>query len=40
MESDLTQVQRALTSSESVRLKAETELDSVQSGLAAARDAC
>ena len=39
MESELTQVQRTLTSSEGVRLKEETELDSIQQALAAARKA-
>ena len=39
MESELTQVQCALTTSEGVRLKAESKLDSVQQALAAAREA-
>ena len=40
MESELTRVQRALTTSEGVWIKAESELDSVQQALAAAREAC
>ena len=40
MEFELIWVQRALTASEGVMLKAETELYSVQQALAAAREAC
>ena len=40
MEFELARVQRALTALEGVRLKAESELDSVQQGLAATREAC
>ena len=40
MESELTQVQRAFTTSEGVRLKAKSKLDSIQQALAAAREAC
>ena len=36
----MTWVQRALTTSEGVRLKAKSELDSVQQALAVAREAC
>ena len=39
MESKLARVQRALTALEGVRLKAESELDSIQQALAAAREA-
>ena len=40
MESELTRVQRALTNSEGVQLKAKSELDPVQQALATAREAC
>ena len=40
MEYELTRVQCALTTSKGVRLKAESELDSVQQVLAAAKEAC
>ena len=39
MEFELTWVQRALTTSEGVRLKAESELDSIQQALVTAREA-
>ena len=39
MEYELTWVQRALTTSEGVRLKAEFELDSIQQALAATKEA-
>ena len=40
MESELARVQLALTASEGVRLKAESELDYVQQALATTREAC
>ena len=40
MESELTLVQRALTTSEGVQMKVESELDSVQQALAAAKESC
>ena len=40
MESELTRVQRAFTTSEGARLKAESELDSAQQALDAAKEAC
>ena len=40
MESELARVQRALTTSKGVRLKAKSELDSFQQALATAREAC
>ena len=40
MESELTRVQRALTTSEGVWMKVESELDFVQQALAATREAC
>ena len=40
MESKLTQVQHALTTSEGFRLKGNSELDSVQQALAVVREAC
>ena len=39
MESELTLVQHALTTSEGVRLKADSELDFVQQALAATKEA-
>ena len=39
MESELAQVQRALTASEGVRMKVESKLDSIQQALADAREA-
>ena len=36
----MTRVQRSLTTSEGVQLKAESELDSIQQALATAREAC
>ena len=40
MESELARVQRDLTASEGIQLKAESELDSFQQALAAAGEAC
>ena len=40
MESELTWVQRAFTTFEGAQLKAESELDSTQQALAAAKEAC
>ena len=40
MESELARVQCALTASEGIRLKAESELDFVQQALAATGEAC
>ena len=40
MEYELTRVQRALTTSEGVRLKAKFELDSVQKALATTKETC
>ena len=40
MEFELARVQCALTASEGIQLKADSELDSVQQALATAREAC